>query len=47
VIWHEGWLSVLDVFEDVDEDFDEAVTNNSVIPAGRRNKTLSHYAAEF
>jgi len=44
VIWHEGWLSVLDVFEDVDEDFDEAVTNNSVIPAGRRNKTLSHYA---
>lgn len=44
VIWHEGWLSVLDVLEDVDEDFDEAVTNNSLIPAGRRNKTLSHYA---
>lgn len=44
VIWHEGWLSVLDVLEDVDEDFNEAVTNNSVIPAGRRNKTLSHYA---
>jgi len=44
VIWHEGWLSVLDVLENVDEDFDEAVTNNSVIPTGRRNKTLSHYA---
>ncbi len=44
VIWHEGWLSVLDVLEEVDEDFDETVTSNSVIPAGRRNKTLSHYA---
>lgn len=44
VIWHEGWLSVLDVLEDVDEDFDEAMSNHSIIPAGRRNKTLSHYA---
>jgi len=44
VIWHEGWLSVLDVLEDVDEDFDEAISNPSVIPAGRRNKTLSHFA---
>lgn len=44
VIWHEGWLSVLDVLEDVDEDFDEAMSNSSVIPAGRRNKTLSHFA---
>jgi len=44
VIWHEGWLSVLDVLEDVDEDFDEAMTNTPLIPAGRRNKTLSHYA---
>lgn len=44
VIWHEGWLSVLDVLEDVDEDFDEAMSNHSVIPAGRRNKTLSHFA---
>lgn len=44
VIWHEGWLSVLDMLEDVDEDFDEAMSNHSVIPAGRRNKTLSHYA---
>ena len=44
VIWHEGWLSVFDVLEDVDEDFDEAMSNHSVIPAGRRNKTLSHFA---
>ena len=44
MIWHEGWLSVLDVLEDVDEDFDEAMANSSVIPAGRRNKTLSHFA---
>lgn len=44
VIWHEGWLSVLDVLEDFDVDFDEAMSNHSVIPAGRRNKTLSHFA---
>lgn len=41
VIWHEGWLSVTDVLSEVTEDFN---ANNDVIPTGRRNKTLSHYA---
>ena len=44
VIWHDGWLSVLDVLEDVEEDFDATTTSTSTIPAGRRNKTLSHFA---
>ncbi len=43
VVWHEGWLSILDVMVDTDEDFDAPVSSGPILE-GSRNNTLSHFA---
>lgn len=50
IVWHEGWMSIIDELEDgalvlgeAEEEFD-APTHSGPILEGSRNKTLSHYA---
>lgn len=51
IVWHEGWMSIMDDIEieessEEDEDFDRG-TINGTITKGSRNKTLSLFAARI
>lgn len=53
VVWHEGWLSILDELEeddlltdDSEEEFDAPLCTGSILE-GSRNNTMSHFAGRI
>ena len=53
VVWHEGWMNIMDelendifMFDEVDDDFDVQSRSGPILE-GSRNKTLSHYAGRI